>query len=107
MAASDVPWPGQRIRDDRIRQGVSLRALTLDSGVSWELLGELPRRAVDFLLITYPPGASSSGATGLMRHTGAEYGFVVRGELVLTLGFEEIHLRPGDAISFESSTPHS
>jgi quercetin dioxygenase-like cupin family protein/DNA-binding XRE family transcriptional regulator len=83
------------------------RLLTLDSGVTWELLGEIPGRAVDFLLITYPPGGTSSSNGGLMRHPGSEYGFVIRGELVLTLGFDEIRLKPGDAISFESTTPHS
>jgi quercetin dioxygenase-like cupin family protein len=31
---------------------------------------------------------------------------VLSGELILTLGFDEIHLHPGDAISFESTTPH-
>jgi quercetin dioxygenase-like cupin family protein/DNA-binding XRE family transcriptional regulator len=83
------------------------RVLTLDSGVTWELLGELPGRAVDFLLITYPPGGTSSSNGGLMRHPGSEYGFVISGELVLTLGFDEIRLQPGDAISFESTTPHN
>jgi transcriptional regulator with XRE-family HTH domain len=82
------------------------RVLTLDSGVTWEMLGELPRRTVDFLRITYPPGGTSSSNGGLMRHPGCEYGIVLRGELILTLGFDEIHLRPGDAISFESTTPH-
>jgi transcriptional regulator with XRE-family HTH domain len=83
------------------------RVLTLDSGVTWELLGELPHRSVDFLLVTYAPGGSSSSTGGLMRHQGAEYGFLISGELILTLGFEELHLRPGDAISFDSTTPHS
>jgi quercetin dioxygenase-like cupin family protein len=31
---------------------------------------------------------------------------LLRGELVLTLAFEEMTLRAGDSISFESSTPH-
>jgi len=83
------------------------RVLTLDSGDTWELLGELPHRSVDFLLVTYAPGGSSSSTGGLMRHQGAEYGFLISGELILTLGFEELHLRPGDAISFDSTTPHS
>ncbi len=83
------------------------RTLTLDTGVTWELLGDLPGRAVDFLRITYPPGGASSSGGGLMRHPGSEYGLVLRGELVLTLGFEELRLRPGDAVSFESTTPHS
>ena len=82
------------------------RLLTLESGVTWEMLGDLPGRAVDFLLITYPPGGTSGTNGALMRHPGSEYGFVIRGELILTLGFEEIRLRPGDAISFESTTPH-
>lgn len=83
------------------------QALTLDTGVCWERLGELPPHPVDFLLVTYPPGGTSSSTGGLMRHPGSEYGFLVSGELVLTLGFEEIPLRAGDAISFESTTPHS
>jgi transcriptional regulator with XRE-family HTH domain/quercetin dioxygenase-like cupin family protein len=83
------------------------QALTLDTGVCWERLGELPPHPVDFLLVTYPPGGTSSSTGGLMRHPGSEYGFLVSGELLLTLGFEEIHLRAGDAISFESTTPHS
>lgn len=83
------------------------QALTLDTGVCWERLGELPPHPVDFLLVTYPPGGTSSSTGGLMRHPGSEYGYLVSGELLLTLGFEEILLRAGDAISFESTTPHS
>ena len=83
------------------------RVLHLDSGVTWELLGELPHRAADFLLVTYAPGGTSSSSGGLMRHPGAEYGFLQSGRLVLTLGFEEIELGPGDAISFDSNTPHA
>jgi quercetin dioxygenase-like cupin family protein len=41
-----------------------------------------------------------------MRHPGSEYGFLLSGELVLTLGFEDMTLRPGDAVSFDSTTPH-
>jgi transcriptional regulator with XRE-family HTH domain/quercetin dioxygenase-like cupin family protein len=91
---------GPLVRPDERRQ------LTLDSGVTWELLGELPGRTVDFLRITYPPGGTSSSSGGLMRHPGCEYGIVLSGELILTLGFDEIHLHAGDAISFESTTPH-
>jgi transcriptional regulator with XRE-family HTH domain len=81
--------------------------LTLDTGVVWERLGELPPHSVDFLLVTYPPGGTSSSTGGLMRHSGAEFGYLISGELVLTLGFQEITLGPGDSFSFESSTPHS
>jgi quercetin dioxygenase-like cupin family protein len=80
--------------------------LTLDSGVTWERLGSIPGTAVDFLLVTYAPGGTSSSTGDLMRHRGSEYGYLLTGELVLTLGFEDTTLRPGDAISFESTTPH-
>ncbi|MFL6143959.1 MAG: helix-turn-helix domain-containing protein [Labedaea sp.] len=83
------------------------QALTLDTGVTWERLGELPPHSVDFLLVTYPPGGTSGSSGGLMRHPGAEFGYLISGELVLTLGFDEMLLAAGDSISFESSTPHS
>ena len=82
------------------------QVLRLDSGVTWERLGELPGQTVDFLLVTYEPGATSSSSGELMRHAGSEYGYLVRGELVLTLGFDEIRLGAGDAVSFDSTTPH-
>jgi len=42
-----------------------------------------------------------------MRHSGTEYGYVISGELVLTLGFDNHHLVAGDSVCFESTTPHS
>jgi transcriptional regulator with XRE-family HTH domain/quercetin dioxygenase-like cupin family protein len=80
--------------------------LTLDSGVIWERLGQVPGVHVDFLRITYQPGGTSSSSGELMRHSGTEYGFVLRGELILVLGFDEHRLQPGDAVSFDSTTPH-
>jgi quercetin dioxygenase-like cupin family protein len=66
----------------------------------------VPGAETDFLLVTYRPGGSSSGSGALMRHPGTEYGYLTSGELVLTLGFEEYTLRPGDSVCFESTTPH-
>lgn len=80
--------------------------LTLDSGVTWERLGQLPDTHFDFLLITYEPGGTSSSNGELMRHRGTEYGYLVRGELVLTLGLDEHRLAAGDSVCFDSSTPH-
>ncbi|MER5944082.1 XRE family transcriptional regulator [Streptomyces sp. NPDC001928] len=96
--------PGRRIGplvtpDDR-------EVLELDSGVVWERLGHVPGTQVDFLQVTYRPGGASSSSGGLMRHAGTEYGYLTSGELILTLGFDEYTLRPGDAVCFESTTPH-
>jgi quercetin dioxygenase-like cupin family protein len=42
-----------------------------------------------------------------MRHSGMEFGFVVSGQLTLTLGFDIHRLSAGDAVSFDSSMPHA
>lgn len=99
----------ESLRGDRLGPLVRVeqrRELQLDSGVTWELLGDLPQHTVDFLRVTYAPGGTSSSNGGLMRHPGSEYGHLLSGELRLTLGFEEIVLHPGDSISFDSTTPH-
>ena len=80
--------------------------LTLDSGVTWERLGQLPGHHVDFLLVTYRPDATSASGAGLMRHSGTEYGYLTSGELVLTLGFDEYPMKVGDSVCFDSTTPH-
>jgi transcriptional regulator with XRE-family HTH domain/quercetin dioxygenase-like cupin family protein len=80
--------------------------LTLDSGVTWERLGQLSGHHVDFLKITYGPGSTSASRGELMRHSGTEYGYLISGELVLTLGFEERRLGPGDSVCFDSTNPH-
>lgn len=80
--------------------------LELESGVIWERLGQVPGLHMDFLRITYAPGSSSSSAGMLMRHSGTEYGYLISGQLVASLGFDEHVINAGDAICFESSTPH-
>lgn len=108
-AAAERENPLEALRGDRLGPLVrpdGRRVLQLDSGVTWELLGDLPQHTVDFLRVTYAPGGTSSSSGGLMRHPGSEYGHLLSGELVLTLGFQEIVLGPGDSICFDSTTPH-
>ncbi len=83
--------------------------LELDSGVIWQRLGRVPGSRVDFLLVSYAPGACSSPAGRLMRHTGTEYGYLIQGELSVTLGVAGEPGYPGDPgpVSFASMTPHS
>ena len=74
--------------------------------MTWQRLGQVPHHHVDFLLVTYQPGSSSSADGGLMRHHGTEYGYLISGELQLTLGFDQHTMAAGDAVCFESTTPH-
>lgn len=82
------------------------KVITLAGGVRWERLTAQHDREVDFLYVVYEPGASSSDAHTFMRHTGQEYGIVLKGRLAVAVGFEEYVLGPGDSISFSSTTPH-
>ena len=82
------------------------RKLELESGVTWELLSDLLPHMVDFMFVTYQPGGSSSSSGKLMRHTGTEFAFLLRGQLKIQVGFDEYVLEPGDALAFDSSEPH-
>ena len=79
--------------------------LEMDSGVIWEQLAD-SAPDVDFIEIIYPAGSSSTNDQKMMRHAGQEYGYLLEGELEVTVGFEVFTIGPGDALSFDSSVPH-
>jgi len=89
-----VTRPGQRKR------------LEMDTGVIWEQLATNTGADADFMRIIYPPHSSSTNDRRMLQHSGSEFGYLFQGELEVTVGFDVIHLRAGDAIGFESSTPH-
>jgi transcriptional regulator with XRE-family HTH domain len=94
-------------RAERRLQARGERAtLQLESGVRWERLTATPDPQADFLWVVYEPGGSSSQGDGFIRHAGREYGLVLSGTLEVTVGFETYELGAGDAISFDSTTPH-
>ena len=75
-------------------------------GVTWERLTANDDPNVDFLLVTYAPGAESCSEDQLMRHGGHEYGIVLEGRLGVRVRFQTFELGPGDSISFDSMEPH-
>lgn len=103
-AAPDAASPAT-LADTATTTPGTRETITLDSGVMWEVMGQLDGQRVDFLRITYEPGSASSVGE-LMSHAGAEYGFLLSGELVMQLADSERTLLPGDAVSFRSTTPH-
>jgi transcriptional regulator with XRE-family HTH domain len=80
--------------------------LQLASGVRWQRLTHNPDPNVDFLHVIYEPGGASCAENALMRHAGFEYGYVLEGQLRVTIGFQSHLLGPGDSISFPSTEPH-
>jgi transcriptional regulator with XRE-family HTH domain/quercetin dioxygenase-like cupin family protein len=82
------------------------RALDLSSGVTLRRLSEVPPLHVGVFQATFAPGGETCGLDELTRHPGWEYGFLLRGGLVLTLDGTDLRIDAGDAVSFEATAPH-
>ena len=48
-----------------------------------------------------------SGSEGVITHEGEEFGYVLDGEIELTVDKKKYQLRPGDSFYFRSERPHS
>jgi transcriptional regulator with XRE-family HTH domain len=95
-------WP--RIEHPVQRSGA--RARIRFPGVVWERLTRGADPFVDFLHVEYAPGSASCPEDDMMRHGGHEYGYILSGRLDVQVGFDTHVLEPGDAITFDSMTPH-
>jgi transcriptional regulator with XRE-family HTH domain len=89
-----------------VQRAAERKRIQLDTGVTWELLTSEPVPGVEFLHVTYPPGAESAPEDAYQRHSGREWGYVIAGTLHVAVGFEEHVLHPGDAITYASTVPH-
>jgi transcriptional regulator with XRE-family HTH domain len=89
-----------------LQRGGEHEALELESGVQWRRLTSGSFPGVEFLHVTYAPGACSSREGVFMRHAGQEFGYVLSGRLVVDVGFDSYELLADDSISFPATTPH-
>ena len=95
-----------RLPADPVQRASTRTTIRLASGVVWERLTTASIPNVDFLHVTYEVGGASSPEREFQRHAGQEWGYVVSGRLGVTIGFDDVVLVPGDAIAFDSTTPH-
>ncbi len=70
-----------------------------------DFLSPLSSEALNFMLITLPPGGGSGPQT--FNHDGEKAGYVIEGGFTLKLGSRDVELRSGDSFHFDSSIPHS
>jgi transcriptional regulator with XRE-family HTH domain len=89
-----------------VQRADSRPVVDLESGVRWERLTARNESGVEFLLTVYPSGSESGPPDALVRHTGREFGIVLKGSLGLTVGFDEYLLEAGDSVFFDSTVPH-
>lgn len=107
LSTPDGAEPVTRSGDDApVIRPHERKALVLDSGVTWESLAATHSRITDFMHVRYEVGGTSTLDDKMLRHVGTEYGYILKGTLEITLGFETYTLHPGDSISFDSSRPH-
>ena len=81
-------------------------SLTMADGVVWERLAATPEHAVNFMKITYAPGATSTAGGDPVSHDGYEYGYVLKGTLEVAVGTETFTLHEGESMGFDSRIPH-
>jgi transcriptional regulator with XRE-family HTH domain len=80
--------------------------LRMAEGVDWARLSATPERDVNFMKITYAPGAAGTADGSLIAHDGYEYGYVLSGVVEVTVGNEVFVLREGESLGFDSTIPH-
>ncbi len=100
-------WPGDTMpaRLSVTRPGHRVR-LEMDSGVVWEQLATNTGTELDFIEIMYPPHSTSTNDNRMLQHAGSEFGYLIEGELEIMVGFEVFTLHAGEALGFDSATPH-
>jgi len=92
--------------DNAVQRSEDNPVIEMEDGVRWERLAADAGGAVDAVLVSYEPGASSSIEGKFMRHSGFEYADLIEGELTLHLESESHVLRAGDSLQFDSARPH-
>lgn len=73
--------------------------------ISFRQIGKnLSKKSLQLLHETYMPGADTGSI--MLQHEGEEAGFVISGQLELTIGSTKYNLSSGDAYYFKSTEPH-
>jgi len=107
MGSPADAWP----QADRLARLAVMRRgdrpqLVMDSGVIWVQLASNTGSDLDFIEVIYPPHSSSTNDNRMLQHAGFEYGYLIEGELEMTVGFEVFTLRAGESMGFDSAIPH-
>lgn len=98
--------PGQSPQPQGVVRSGKHRRIRLAGGVQWELLTPATDRNIEFMRVTYEPGAESCPPDALLRHGGLEYVYILSGTLGLQIGFDEYEMTAGDSAAFRADNPH-
>ncbi len=99
-----IARPNGGERTAEVMKANDQRAVNLsEASIKYRFLSrEFPGRQFEIMLGEIPPGYIYPP----FPHEGEEFGYVLEGQLVLTIGDETYTLGPGDSYHFAASTPH-
>ena len=89
---------------DFVRRAVDRSVIDLGH-LHKELLTPAGRQNLQIMLLTFGPGGHSGGRA--LSYPAEKGGFLLSGELVLTVDGREATLRAGDSFAFDSALPHA
>ena len=96
LGQSDIPFS--------LMEAGERQTLTTRAGVTFELLSRGMDFPCEFVLNRWPPGTSTGEE--LYHHEGKECGLLLEGKLIVEMNGKSFHMKPGDSITLESSSPH-
>jgi len=86
-----------------IRKGDGFQVQLGDTPLIYEHLTiKLPQKGFDVIVHTIPPGHRSD----IRSHAGDEFGYVLRGRLILQMEEQDYELSVGDAYQIRGTDPH-
>ncbi|MDD4903971.1 MAG: cupin domain-containing protein [Candidatus Bipolaricaulis sp.] len=99
-----IARPNGGERTVEVMKAKDQRAVNLsEASIKYRFLSrEFPERQFEIMLGEIPPGYIYPP----FPHEGEEFGYVLEGQLLLTIGDETYTLGPGDSYHFAASTPH-
>lgn len=87
-----------------VRRAENQEVIRGAAGVERRIMIDDPQRGYELAENRYEPGTASARAP--LHHQGYEFGFVLEGQLEVTVG-DRVHVaRTGDAIRLDSNLPH-
>ncbi|MEW5912846.1 MAG: XRE family transcriptional regulator [Thermodesulfobacteriota bacterium] len=80
------------------------KSVLTQGNIKFSLLSHRLNLGSEFIIIEYPPN-SSTGKSGY-AHEGVECGLLLEGELEVEIEDRIYRLKPGDSITYRSTSPH-
>jgi transcriptional regulator with XRE-family HTH domain len=104
LLSSDTAEPWTIMRPEQRRTIGHSKAAGSEGVLAEILVPSAEGRLLEGFLVVIEPGGHTNGT---LQHKGEEVGFVVEGQLELTINSEKHLLRAGDSFYFPSDLPHA